>query len=60
MNVNAGDEITLAATVMETWPEANGVIVFTKNGTVFAIKESDIKTIRPAIKNDGVDKRRGN
>jgi hypothetical protein len=45
---------------METLPEANGVIVFTKNGTVFAIKESDIKTIRPAIKNDGIDKRRGN
>ena len=54
-----GDIVTLNAEVIGVTGSGNPIVRF-NSGVKVLVKYSDINTIRPAVKVDGKDKRKGN
>jgi len=54
-----GDEVTVAGVIVDITASGNP-IVKTKNGGKFLVQASEIKTIRPKMKECKEDKRKGN
>ena len=52
-------DVIIAGVVVDALGNGN-YLVRTKSGNFFAVSESDIKSIRPEVKVDGEDKRKGN
>jgi hypothetical protein len=52
-------DVIIAGVVVDSLGNGN-YLVRTKSGNFFAVSESDIKSIRPEVKVDGEDKRKGN
>ena len=56
--MNIGDEITINATIVDKTDSGNLVVRFKKGGKVLICPE-DVNTVRPKIKTDGKDHRKG-
>ena len=52
-------DVIIAGVVVDSLGNGN-YLVRTKSGNFFVVSESDIKSIRPEVKVDGEDKRKGN
>lgn len=52
-------DVIIAGVIVDSLGHDN-YLVRTKSGNFFAVSESDIKSIRPEVKVDGEDKRKGN
>ena len=52
-------DVIIAGVVVDSLGNGN-YLIRTKSGNFFAVSESDIKSIRPEVKVDGEDKRKGN
>ena len=52
-------DVIIAGVVVDSLGNGN-YLVRTKSGNFFAVSESDIKSIRPEVKADGKDHRKGN
>lgn len=52
-------DVIIAGVVVDSLGNGN-YLVRTKSGNFFAVSESDIKSVRPEVKVDGEDKRKGN
>ena len=58
-SINIGDEITICAEIVDITQSGNYVVKLKKGGKMLVCPE-EVKTVRPKIENDGVDKRKGN
>jgi hypothetical protein len=54
-----GDEVTVAGVIVDITASGNAVVK-TKHGVKFLVQASEIKTIRPKMKECKEDKRKGN
>ena len=58
-SINIGDDVTINAVIVDVTESGNYVVKLKKGGKVLVCPD-EVNTVRPKVKTDGVDKRKGN